>query len=114
MLIATISNRDTCNYPSCTGYHNVRGEHISGMKLAMNMTVGILPLLFFSFIVAGMIQVLIPREFLSTWVGEESGIRGICIGTIAGGLAPGGSYVGLTIAAGLLRSGASAGLRLRF
>ncbi len=39
------------------------------MKLALNMTVGILPLLFFSFSVAGMIQVLIPREFFQLgWV----------------------------------------------
>jgi uncharacterized membrane protein YraQ (UPF0718 family) len=60
------------------------GEHIIGLKSALSMTIEILPLLIFAFIVAGMVQVLLPRELLSTWVGLESGMRGIFIGTIAG------------------------------
>jgi len=78
------------------------------------MTVQILPLLAFAFIVAGMVQVLIPRELLSEWVGAESGMRGILIGTVAGALAPGGPYVSFPIAAGLLRSGASVGTMVAF
>jgi len=78
------------------------------------MTVQILPLLVFAFIVAGMVQILLPRELLSKWVGAESGIRGILIGTVAGGLSPGGPYVSLPIVAGLLRSGASVGTMVAF
>ncbi len=96
------------------GYYKGQGQHISGMRSALNMTVGILPLLVFAFIVAGMIQVLLPRELLSKWVGMESGMRGILIGTIAGGLSPGGPYVSLPVAAGLLRSGASVGTMVAF
>jgi uncharacterized membrane protein YraQ (UPF0718 family) len=40
-------------------------------------------------------------------VGDESGFRGILIGTVTGALTPGGPYVSLPIAAGLLRTGAS-------
>ena len=96
------------------GYYKGQGQHISGTKSAMSMTVQVLPLLVFAFIVAGMIQVLLPRELLSKWIGAESGIRGILIGTVAGGLAPGGPYVSLPIAAGLLRSGASIGTIVAF
>ena len=94
------------------GYY--KGQHISGMKSAMNMMFQILPLLIFAFIVAGMIQTLIPNELLSKWIGAESGIRGILIGTVAGGFAPGGPYVSLPLAAGLLRSGASIGTMVAF
>jgi uncharacterized membrane protein YraQ (UPF0718 family) len=90
------------------------GQNISGLKSAMQMTVQILPLLIFAFIVAGYVQVLIPKELLSKWVGEESGLRGIIVGTLAGGLTPGGPYVSLPIAAGLLKSGAGMGTMVAF
>ena len=44
----------------------------------------------------------------------ESGWRGLLVGTIAGGLSPGGPYVSLPIVAGLLRSGASVGTMVAF
>jgi len=96
------------------GYYKGQQQHISGVKSALDMTIQILPLLIFSFIVAGMIQVLLPRELLSRWVGAESGIRGILIGTTVGGLSPGGPYVSLPIAAGLWRSGAGVGTMVAF
>jgi len=96
------------------GYKGGEGQHITGMKSAFTMLVEILPLLIFAFIVAGMVQVLLPRELLSKWVGAESGIRGILIGTVSGGLAPGGPYVSLPIAAGLLRAGAGVGTMVAF
>ncbi len=60
-----------------TGYFKGGGEYLVGLKSAFNMTVEILPLLIFAFTIAGMVQVLLPREFLVEWVGEESGFRGI-------------------------------------
>ncbi len=96
------------------GYYRGQGQHIVGVKSALNMTVEILPLLVFAFIVAGMVQVLLPRELISKWVGAESGMRGILIGTIAGGFSPGGPYVSLPIVAGLLRTGAGIGTMVAF
>ena len=96
------------------GYYKGQGQHISGVKSGLNMTVEILPLLILAFIVAGMIQVLVSQELLSKWVGVESGVRGILIGTVAGGLTPGGPYVSLPIVAGLLHSGASVGTLVAF
>lgn len=96
------------------GYYRGQGQHIVGVKSALNMTTEILPLLAFAFIVAGMVQVLLPRELLSKWVGVESGMRGIIIGAVAGGLSPGGPFVNLPLAAALLRSGASVGTMVAF
>jgi uncharacterized membrane protein YraQ (UPF0718 family) len=91
-----------------------KGEHLNGMKSALNMTLEIVPLLLFAFIIAGMVQVLLPKDLLARWVGTESGLRGIFIGTLAGACAPGGPYVSLPVAAGLLRSGASTGTMVAF
>jgi len=96
------------------GYFKGQGQHISGMKSALTMTIEVLPLLIFAFIVAGMVQVLLPRELLAKWVGAESGMRGILIGTVAGGLSPGGPFVSLPIAAGLLRAGAGIGTMVAY
>jgi len=91
-----------------------KGVHIQGFKASSSMLIQIIPLLVLSFIVAGMVQVLIPQEIISRWVGAESGLRGILIGTVIGGLAPGGPYVSLPVAAGLLRVGASVGTMVAF
>ena len=96
------------------GYYKGEGDHLVGMRSALNTMVQILPLLVFAFVVAGMVQALLPQELLSKWVGAESGIRGIFIGTVAGGLSPGGPYVSLPIAAGLLRSGAGVGTMVAY
>jgi len=96
------------------GYQKGGGEHIIGLKYAGNLLLQIIPLLIFAFIIAGMIQVLIPQEMISKWVGMESGFRGILIGTVVGGLTPGGPFISLPIAAGLLRAGASIGTMVAF
>jgi len=96
------------------GYQKGGGEHILGLKSAGNILLQIIPLLIFAFIIAGMIQVLAPTEMISKWVGAESGFRGILIGAAIGGFTPGGPFVTLPIAAGLLRTGASVGTMVAF
>jgi uncharacterized membrane protein YraQ (UPF0718 family) len=72
-----------------------------------------LPLLF-GFCLAGLIEVLIPRELLVKWMGEESGARGILIGWLVGLLMPGGPYVVFPLTASLLREGIGIGPLLTF
>ncbi len=114
MVIATVIMGVLAIILVSVGYYKGGGEHVLGLKSAMNMTIQILPLVILAFIVAGMIQTLVSHEFLSKWIGKGSGIRGILIGTVAGSLTPGGPYVSLPIAAGLLRSGASIGTMVAF
>ncbi|MBN1766187.1 MAG: permease [Sedimentisphaerales bacterium] len=114
MLIATIMMVVLALGLLLIGYQKGQGQHLAGLKSAWMMTWQILPLLICAFIVAGMIQVLIPQESLNRWIGSESGMKGIFIGTIAGGFTPGGPYVSLPIATGLLKSGAGVGTMVAF
>jgi len=90
-------------------YQKGGGTHITGLKAAGNMLLQVAPLLVFAFIIAGVIPLLVPQEQISRWVGTESGMRGILIGTVVGGFLPGGPYVSLPMAAGLLQVGAGVG-----
>ena len=96
------------------GYRGGENQHLAGIKIASAMIVQVLPLLFFAFLVAGMVQVLIPRDVIVNWVGAESGLKGILIGSVAGGLTPGGPFVNLPLAAALYRSGAGIGTMVAF
>lgn len=114
MLIPTVIMGILALILFAMGYFKGEGQHITGMKSALSMTIEIIPLLIFAFIIAGMVQVLISQETIARWVGTESGMRGILIGSVAGGLCPGGPFVSLPIAAGLLKSGASTGTMVAF
>ena len=114
MLVPTIVMGSLAIAPLLWGYFRGQGEHIAGLKSTGAMLIQIIPLLIAAFIVAGMVQTLLSQEAVSRWIGAESGWRGLFLGTIAGGLAPGGPYVSLPIAAGLLRSGAGIGTMVAF
>ena len=47
-----------------------------------------LPLLVLAFAVAGLVQILAPKEIIVQWLGAEAGFKGILIGSLAGGLTP--------------------------
>jgi len=74
------------------GYRKGGGLHVEGLKDASVMTAEILPLLFFAFVVAVMVQILLPKELLAKWVGAESGMRAgrpLCEPSSGGGPFPG-------------------------
>jgi uncharacterized membrane protein YraQ (UPF0718 family) len=114
MLIPTIVMAVLAIALVAIGYFRGEGQHVSGLKSGSLMTLQILPLLIFAFIMAGMVEALLPKELLSRWVGAEAGMRGIFLGTIAGALTPGGPYVSLPIVAGLLKAGAGTGTMVAF
>jgi uncharacterized protein len=114
MLIPTVVMGVIALVMFILAYKKGDGQYVVGMQSAWKMIIEILPLLIFAFIIAGMIQVLLPKEMLNKWVGVESGWRGLFIGTVAGGLSPGGPYVSLPVVAGLLKAGASAGTMVAF
>ena len=63
----------------------------------------------FGFLLAGLLEVLIPQPTLSRWLGAEHFGQGVLAGWAAGLLIPGGPYVVFPIAANLYRNGAAAG-----
>ncbi len=46
--------------------------HILGLKTGAKMLWQIMPILIIAFVIAGLIQVLIPREFIIKWLGPEA------------------------------------------
>jgi uncharacterized membrane protein YraQ (UPF0718 family) len=61
------------------------------------------------FLLAGLIDVLVPASTLVRWLGEERAGRGILVGWLAGLVMPGGPYVFFPIVANLFQKGAAAG-----
>ena len=72
-----------------------------------------LPLLL-GFCLAGFFDVLVPRDLLVRWMGEQSGWRGIFIGWLIGLAMPGGPYVVFPIAASLFKQGVGVGPLITF
>jgi uncharacterized membrane protein YraQ (UPF0718 family) len=73
-----------------------------------------LPLLLLGFVVAGLAQVLIPRDLITRWLGAEAGIKGVFIGCVVGGLVPGAPYATFPLVATLYQAGASLGAVVGF
>ncbi|MBN2406183.1 MAG: permease [Elusimicrobia bacterium] len=90
------------------------GEQITAVRNAARLMLDITPMLVFAMLIAGLVQVLIPREALTAWIGSGAGFRGILLGSLAGTLTPGGPYVNMPIAAALLNAGAGAGTMVAF
>ena len=73
-----------------------------------------LPLLLLGFVIAGLAQVLIPKELITRWLGSEAGVKGVLIGCVVGGLVPGAPYATFPFVAALYRAGASLGAVVGF
>ena len=82
---------------------------LDGLSTGGQLLMATLPKMIFAFAVAGLIQVVIPTDLVSQWIGEGSGIRGLMIGTVAGTFTPGGPFIHFPVVASLLNSGAGAG-----
>jgi uncharacterized membrane protein YraQ (UPF0718 family) len=71
-------------------------------------------LLLLGFVLAGLVQVLIPRDLITRWLGDEAGAKGILIGCVVGGLFPGSPYAAFPLVASLYQAGASLGAIVGF
>jgi uncharacterized membrane protein YraQ (UPF0718 family) len=65
------------------------------------------PVIALSFLVAGLAEALMPRDWVAAALGEDSGWRGLFLATAAGIVTPAGPFVSMPLAAGLLRTGAA-------
>jgi uncharacterized membrane protein YraQ (UPF0718 family) len=112
MVIPTIIMAVVCVGLMAVAYY--KGKHVEGLTAAWNIFLPIIPLLFFAFIVAGMVQVLIPKEWAAKWLGEESGWKGIMLGCLAGGITPGGPFIQYPIIAALWHRGVGVGVLVAY
>ncbi len=80
-----------------------------GLKTSWTMFYQIIPLLLVAMVLAGMLQAIIPKEYITKLLGREAGYRGIVIGALIGIIMPGGPYVSFPLLAVLYKGGAGIG-----
>lgn len=85
------------------------GKLQQGLILAWKTFTRTIPLLIIAFIILGFVNVLAPQELVRTWIGPDSGLKGLLISTGAGMLLPGGPYVVFPLIAALFNAGAGLG-----
>ena len=71
-------------------------------------------ILLLGFVIAGLVQVLVPKELISRWLGAQAGVKGVLIGCVVGGLVPGAPYAVFPLVAGLYQAGAGLGAIVGF
>jgi len=84
-------------------------RHILGITEASKTLLLVLPTLIGAFLIAGYVRVLAPEYLVRQWLGEESGLKGVLIGYLAGTLTFGGPFISFPIAASLYHAGGSVG-----
>lgn len=80
---------------------------ISSCKSGLNLFIRFAVLIASSMLVTSFIQALLPKEVIASYLGGKSGIVGILLGTLIGGLTPGSPYAAMPLFAGIMRMGAS-------
>jgi uncharacterized membrane protein YraQ (UPF0718 family) len=89
----------------------VQGPEV--FKAALHDDLGLMAVVFprvlLALLVAGLVQVILPRDKVAYWVGSESGLRGILIATVAGALTPGGPMTSFPFVVALYMAGADRG-----
>lgn len=64
--------------------------------------------------IAASLPLLLPRETVTTWIGRESGLRGLALAAFAGAAIPGGPMMTFPLAAGFAVAGADIGAVMAF
>ena len=80
-----------------------------GLKESILLLLEIMPRMISAFVIAGLIQAVVPHEMIVHWMGKESGSKGIFIGMVLGTLTPGGPMMQFPIIASLYKSGIGIG-----
>jgi uncharacterized membrane protein YraQ (UPF0718 family) len=64
--------------------------------------------------IGALVRILIPQSVIVRWLGEGSGLRGLALAALVGGLFPGGPFTIFPLAAALMLSGADRGTTTAF
>lgn len=80
-----------------------------GIAEGFRMFLRLMPVLILAFVLAGLIEVVIPPELIQSWLGKEAGWRGVAIGSVCGALVLGGPFVSFPVFAAVFQAGAGIG-----
>jgi uncharacterized membrane protein YraQ (UPF0718 family) len=82
---------------------------IEGVKSGLLLFAEIFPNLILGFLLAGLAQMLVPRDFVVKYAGENSGVTGYLLATGIGACTPGGPFFQFPLVAALWKAGAGVG-----
>jgi len=85
------------------------GLMVAGRTLWRN-----LPVLLLGFVIAGLVQLLVPKELIARWLGAQSGVKGVLVACVVGGLVPGSPYAIFPLVATFYQAGAGLGAVIGF
>lgn len=80
------------------------------LDMAVTTLVQVAPQVCGGALIAGLVQVLIPRDVIQRWLGAETGMRGLLIAEVAGALTPGGPFGSFALVYALGKIGADIGV----
>ena len=88
---------------------NVRTAFNTTLYQLFHPNQGFMYLIIAAFLISSMLVLILPKEQIQQWLGKESGLRGISIGTVLGALTPGGPFLTFPILVGFWKSGTGIG-----
>lgn len=90
-----------------TTYRRSRESHAEGLSIAREQAVSNIPRIAVALVISGFVSQLAPMDLVARWLGEGSGMKGILIGSLVGGITPGGPILCYPIVVVLYKTGAS-------
>lgn len=82
---------------------------LKGLHTSFEMLLNVSPRLVAAFFLAGFAQILSPKNMITKWLGQQSGLKGIIIATLGGIITPGGPMISFPLISALYKLGADAG-----
>jgi len=82
------------------------GESVEGVSNGLNMFIKYMFLILFAMLLASLVQILVPKEIISRYLGESSGWKGVLIGSFVGAILPGSPYAVIPLLASFMKMGA--------
>jgi len=95
-------------------FYRGRDLPLAGLMAAGRTLWHNLPILLLGFVIAGLVQLLVPEELISHWLDAQSGVKGVLVACVVGGLVPGAPYAIFPLVAEFYRAGAGLGAVVGF
>ena len=86
----------------------------TSIDMGLDLLAAILPRLAAALLVAGFIRVLVPQEFVASWLGGNSSLKGLVVADLAGIITPGGPMTAFSMIAALRTAGADRGVLIAY
>jgi uncharacterized membrane protein YraQ (UPF0718 family) len=81
----------------------------NGINATGSLILEITPRMIAAFLLAGLIQAIVPQEVIVRWMGHGTGLKGILIGMSLGGVTPGGPMTHFPVIATFYKMGVGIG-----